>query len=113
MDGVFPTDPREFDADDRISFSRLDNKFIAVHDDGNEYEFDPGQKRWILTEEDTLDHEAHEYGGGNQAQDVEENGSRKRKNGSGNASEVSSIFEHCEISSRCFPTIETNCWDER
>ncbi|KAG6057344.1 hypothetical protein E4U17_001421 [Claviceps sp. LM77 group G4] len=55
MDLTFPTDVQEFDADDRISFSRLDNKFIAVHDDGTEYEFDAEWKRWLPTEEEPLD----------------------------------------------------------
>ncbi|KAK0657124.1 hypothetical protein B0T16DRAFT_400950 [Cercophora newfieldiana] len=44
---TFPTNPDEFDQDERISFSRLDNKYIAVQDDGTEYEFDTGLKRWI------------------------------------------------------------------
>lgn len=43
----FPTNPEEFDQDDRISFSKLDNKYIAVQDDGAEYEFDHGLRRWI------------------------------------------------------------------
>ncbi|KAL2141227.1 hypothetical protein VTI28DRAFT_2686 [Corynascus sepedonium] len=44
---TFPTNPEEFDQDDRISYSKLDNKYIAVQDDGAEYEFDEGLKRWI------------------------------------------------------------------
>ncbi len=43
----FPTNTDEFDQDDRISYSKLDNKYIAVQDDGTEYEFDEGLKRWI------------------------------------------------------------------
>lgn len=43
----FPTEIPEFDADDRISFSKLDQKFIAVHDDGSEYEFDADETRWV------------------------------------------------------------------
>ncbi|GAB1310326.1 hypothetical protein MFIFM68171_00536 [Madurella fahalii] len=43
----FPTNPEEFDQDERISFSKLDNKYIAVQDDGTEYEFDHGLRRWI------------------------------------------------------------------
>ncbi|SPQ18089.1 f388b47d-2f5d-4b3d-99e3-7fcfe980d1f6 [Thermothielavioides terrestris] len=43
----FPTNPEEFDKDDRISYSKLDNKYIAVQDDGTEYEFDPELRRWI------------------------------------------------------------------
>jgi HIV Tat-specific factor 1 len=43
----FPTKPEEFDQDERISFSRLDNKYIAVQDDGTEFEFDDSSKRWV------------------------------------------------------------------
>ncbi|KAL2262050.1 hypothetical protein VTK26DRAFT_2644 [Humicola hyalothermophila] len=43
----FPTNKEEFDQDERISFSKLDNKYIAVQDDGTEYEFDEGLKRWL------------------------------------------------------------------
>ncbi|CAM1506774.1 Fc.00g064150.m01.CDS01 [Cosmosporella sp. VM-42] len=82
MDAIFPTDVREFDADERISFSKLDHKFIAVHDDGTEYEFDADLKRWVLAEEEPLDDDAHEYGGESAAQAAESAGSRKRKNGS-------------------------------
>ncbi|KAM0260526.1 hypothetical protein ACHAQJ_002760 [Trichoderma viride] len=57
MDVPFPTDVQEFDSDDRISFSKLDNKFIAVHDDGTEFEFDAELKKWTPTEEEPLDNE--------------------------------------------------------
>ncbi|KAL8712278.1 MAG: hypothetical protein Q9220_003429 [cf. Caloplaca sp. 1 TL-2023] len=43
----FPTNPEEFDADDRVSFSKLDSKFILETDDGQEYEFDDALKRWV------------------------------------------------------------------
>ncbi|KAI4248130.1 MAG: hypothetical protein L6R40_001219 [Gallowayella cf. fulva] len=43
----FPTNPEDFDADDRISFSKLDNKFILEADDGQEFEFDDALKRWV------------------------------------------------------------------
>ncbi|KAI4229717.1 MAG: hypothetical protein L6R36_000633 [Xanthoria steineri] len=43
----FPTNPEDFDADDRISFSKLDNKFILEADDGQEFEFDEALKRWV------------------------------------------------------------------
>lgn len=55
--GPFPTDVQEFDADDRISFSKLDNKFIAVHEDGEEYEFDADNKRWILPDDQDFEAE--------------------------------------------------------
>ncbi|KAL8968270.1 MAG: hypothetical protein Q9183_002540 [Haloplaca sp. 2 TL-2023] len=43
----FPTNPEDFDADDRISFSKLDNKFILEADDGQEFEYDDALKRWV------------------------------------------------------------------
>jgi uncharacterized protein with von Willebrand factor type A (vWA) domain len=50
----FPTDPAEFDADERISFSKLDNKFLLVVSDGTEYEFDDAIKRWIPVVDEAL-----------------------------------------------------------
>ena len=44
---TFPKNPEEFDADPRVSFSKLDNKFILEADDGQEYEFDDALKRWV------------------------------------------------------------------
>jgi HIV Tat-specific factor 1 len=43
----FPRDPAEFDADPRISFSKLSNAFILEAEDDTEYEFDVAAKRWI------------------------------------------------------------------
>lgn len=43
----FPQTPDEFDSDPRISFSKLDNKFILEVDDEHEYEYDDALKRWI------------------------------------------------------------------
>lgn len=43
----FPINPEDFDADSRISFSKLDNKFILEADDGQEFEFDNALKRWV------------------------------------------------------------------
>jgi HIV Tat-specific factor 1 len=45
----FPQDPSEFDSDPRISFSKLDNKFILETEDGQEFEYDTVLKRWIPT----------------------------------------------------------------
>lgn len=50
----FPTDPEEFDSDDRISFSKLDNKFVLVQPDGTEFEFDNAIKRWIPVVDEAL-----------------------------------------------------------
>lgn len=43
----FPRNPEEFDADPRVSFSKLDSKFILETDDGQEFEFDDALKRWV------------------------------------------------------------------
>ena len=43
----FPKEVEEFDADPRISFSKLDNKYLLENDDGQEYEFDEKLKRWV------------------------------------------------------------------
>lgn len=48
----FPTDIAKFNEDERISFSKLDGKYIAVQEDGNEFEFDQALKRWIPHAED-------------------------------------------------------------
>lgn len=58
----FPTDPAEFDADDRISYSKLDNKFLLVQDDGTEFEFDEALKRWVsLLDEALLEQQQKAY----------------------------------------------------
>ena len=43
----FPQNPEEFDGDPRVSYSKIDQKFILEADDGQEYEFDDALKRWI------------------------------------------------------------------
>ncbi|EPS25742.1 hypothetical protein PDE_00678 [Penicillium oxalicum 114-2] len=44
---AFPQDPADFDSDPRISFSKIDDKFILETEDGQEYEYDTGIKRWV------------------------------------------------------------------
>ena len=44
----FPQNSEDFDADPRISFSKVSNKFILeTEHDGAEYEFDDKLKRWV------------------------------------------------------------------
>lgn len=43
----FPTDPANFADDERISWSRLDNKHILETEQGAEYEWDEALKRWV------------------------------------------------------------------
>jgi HIV Tat-specific factor 1 len=93
MDAPFPTDPRQFDSDDRISFSKVDNKFIAVHDDGSEFEFNADLKRWVpAEEEESLDGELEGLvGHASSSHDIGESASKKRKNGSNEGAEVSRL----------------------
>ena len=42
-----PTDPATFDADERVSFSKLSDKFILEAEDGQEFEWEPALKRWV------------------------------------------------------------------
>lgn len=59
---TFPTDPSEFDSDDRISFSKLDSKFLLVQDDGTEFEFDDAIRRWIpVLDESLLEQQQQAY----------------------------------------------------
>jgi hypothetical protein len=43
----FPRSPSEFDDDPRISFSKLDEKYLLETDEGNEYEWDSALRRWV------------------------------------------------------------------
>jgi HIV Tat-specific factor 1 len=43
----FPHSPSEFDSDPRISFSKLEDKWILETDEGAEYEYVNGLKRWV------------------------------------------------------------------
>ncbi|KAI1333435.1 hypothetical protein F5Y16DRAFT_13879 [Xylariaceae sp. FL0255] len=59
-----PLDPDEFNSDDRISFSRLDNKHIGVLDDGSEFEWDVQLRRWVpLIDEELRAQQQSAYGG--------------------------------------------------
>ncbi|KAH6608692.1 hypothetical protein Trco_002038 [Trichoderma cornu-damae] len=88
MNLPFPTDVEEFDSDDRISFSKLDNKFIAVHDDGTEFEFDAELKKWVPAEEEPLEDELDDFGDydGTPAEDDTFNKKRKLGGENGDAS---------------------------
>lgn len=83
----FPTNQQEFDQDERISYSKLDNKYIAVQDDGTEFEFDEKLKRWVaMIDEALIEEQQKGYampGGDDPAQ------GRKRKMDHSNDREVS------------------------
>jgi len=88
---VFPTNPEEFDSDDRISFSKLDNKYLLVQDDGSEFEFDHAIKRWIPVLDEALAEEqqrAYRVEGVDESEPVEAL-KRKRKKEYVNGEDVS------------------------
>ncbi|KAI1208846.1 uncharacterized protein F4807DRAFT_135769 [Annulohypoxylon truncatum] len=83
----FPTNPQEFEHDERISFSKLDNKYIAVQDDGSEFEWDAQLKRWIpVLDEELLAQQQSAYGGGAASPDDDSSNvpNKKRKKGHAN-----------------------------
>lgn len=84
----FPTDVQEFDADDRISFSKLDQKFIAVHDDGTEFEFDADHKQWLPLEDDGEDGENGETNTPVAAQDASVGMRRRHDEAEANGQQV-------------------------
>jgi len=90
----FPTNPEEFDSDDRISFSKLDNKFLLVQDDGTEFEFDDAIKRWIPVVDEALLEEqqrAYRMSGVDETEPVEAM-KRKRKKEYVNGEDVRHIL---------------------
>ncbi|TDZ13008.1 Splicing factor U2AF-associated protein 2 [Colletotrichum spinosum] len=50
-----PTSIDKFAGDERISFSKLDNKYLAVLDDGTELEFDPKSATWAEAADEPLE----------------------------------------------------------
>jgi hypothetical protein len=86
----FPTNPDEFGQDDRISYSKLDKKYIAVQPDGTEYEFDEDLKRWVPIIDESLIQEqqkgyfmeANGADDGNSQAAPRARGSKRKKDGS-------------------------------
>ncbi|RAK78274.1 U2 snRNP complex subunit CUS2 [Aspergillus fijiensis CBS 313.89] len=86
----FPQDPSEFDSDPRISFSKLDDKFILETDDGQEYEYDTALKRWIPTVDDDLlqkQQEAYKVHGVDEDEQVTASQLKKKRKQQGNGEE--------------------------
>ncbi|KAF9879985.1 nuclear mrna splicing factor-associated [Colletotrichum karsti] len=50
-----PTSIEEFGSDERISFSKLDNKYLAVLDDGTELEFNPATATWAEAADEPIE----------------------------------------------------------
>jgi HIV Tat-specific factor 1 len=94
----FPTKIEDFGSDDRISFSRLDGKYVAVHDDGTEFEFDVELQKWIPTDDEPLDlRDSRTELAGAESDDSRRGGysSRKRKDAPSNGNEVSLFPPTC------------------
>ncbi|RCI15704.1 hypothetical protein L249_3481 [Ophiocordyceps polyrhachis-furcata BCC 54312] len=77
MDVDFPTCPDDFQDDERISYSKKDEKFIAVHDDGTEFEFDAELKQWIPMDEESDD--AQDIGGDEPKSEADDGNAKKRR----------------------------------
>ncbi|KAJ5091724.1 nuclear mRNA splicing factor-associated protein [Penicillium alfredii] len=78
----FPLDPTEFDSDPRISFSKLDEKYILETEDGQEFVFDSVIKRWVQTvDEDLLrqQQEAYKVAGVDETEVTDPRERKKRK----------------------------------
>jgi len=107
---TFPTNPEDFDSDDRISFSQLDNKFLLVHENGTEYEFNEGKNgaegRWIaVLDEELMEQQQRAYA----VQGVDENEPvdamrRKRKKEYVNGEDVSYIISYVFRHNHCYST---------
>ena len=44
---TFPKSLTEFEADPRVSFSKLERRWILEAEDGSEFEYDEALKRWV------------------------------------------------------------------
>lgn len=102
---TFPTDPAEFDNDDRISFSKLDKKYLAVQDDGTEFEFDEDLRRWVPVMDEALIQEQQsgympvpQAGSSRPGPDQ---GRKKRKNESNDREVSRARMRVSSLSSRC------------
>ncbi|KAF3360390.1 Putative 2-hydroxyacid dehydrogenase UNK4.10 [Verticillium dahliae VDG1] len=124
MHPPLPTSEDAFAQDDRISFSRLDNKYIAVNDeDGTELEFDQATRKWVLPPDHDDDNErelqqqdAHlaelaQSGSTTTAQDV--SASRKRKDAPRNGNEKldAKLADWSDDDTAALPTAAASKWD--
>ncbi|KAJ5578078.1 nuclear mRNA splicing factor-associated protein [Penicillium hispanicum] len=78
----FPLDPSEFDSDPRISFSKLENKFILETEDGQEFVYDSAIKRWVQSVDEELlrqQQEAYKVAGVDEDEQIDTRERKKRK----------------------------------
>ncbi|KAF2430541.1 putative nuclear mRNA splicing factor-associated protein [Tothia fuscella] len=86
----FPHEEAEFGNDDRISFSKLDNKFILEDDDGSEWGFDANIGKWVpVVDEALLQQQQQAYAvEGVDEEETAEAALKKRKQADRDAEEV-------------------------
>ncbi|KAI9804365.1 MAG: hypothetical protein M1833_007172 [Piccolia ochrophora] len=51
---TFPQTAEDFEADPRVSYSKVDQKWILEAEDGSEFEFDDALKRWVPVMDEAL-----------------------------------------------------------
>ncbi|KAJ5682258.1 nuclear mRNA splicing factor-associated protein [Penicillium macrosclerotiorum] len=83
----FPTDPSTFESDPRISFSKLDDKYILETTDGQEFQYDNVLKRWVqaAVDEELIrqQQEAYKVEGVDEEEAIHPRDRKKRKNQAG------------------------------
>ncbi|PKS10467.1 hypothetical protein jhhlp_002218 [Lomentospora prolificans] len=77
----FPTNVEEFGGDERISYSLQSKTYVAVHEDGSEFEFNEEQKKWIPIDYDQDDDDLPSLPEENDGTHALDDQSKKRKSG--------------------------------
>ncbi|KAL9086354.1 MAG: hypothetical protein Q9165_007140 [Trypethelium subeluteriae] len=89
---AFPRTIYDFENDPRVSFSKLDNKYILEDDDGSEWEWqggvgpnaDLGEGRWLpLVDADLLEQQQQAYAAPEASEKPDTTNEKKRKHSSG------------------------------
>ncbi|KAI9728622.1 MAG: hypothetical protein M1828_002728 [Chrysothrix sp. TS-e1954] len=77
---AFPQLPEDFEADPRVSYSKLDNKWILEEEDGSEWEFEESRNKWVPSlDEAALEQQRQAYNVQGVDPDEPVNAAKKRK----------------------------------
>lgn len=79
---AFPQTPEDFESDSRVSYSKLEQKWLLEDDDGSEWEFNESLAKWVpATDEALLEQQraAYAVAGVNEAEPAQNHQSKKRK----------------------------------
>ncbi|KAJ9663803.1 hypothetical protein H2201_005524 [Coniosporium apollinis] len=79
---AFPQTPEDFESDSRVSYSKLEQKWLLEDDDGSEWEFNEALAKWVpATDEALLEQQraAYAVAGVNEAEPAQNHQSKKRK----------------------------------